>query len=345
MATQKTKQRTRTGSEPLSAGAADNFVQMGLNAVIVAMRDDTPQVLTVKFNVPSAYADDSELGLPSGPFEPQRHSTLEIGLRSWVEEQTDLQLGYVEQLYTFGDRARTVDPNDDTKLVSIGYLALTNEAISRPTTNSMWRSWYTYFPWEDWRGGMPVLVSDVIGPALERWAQDGAQAELAEERQDRIRICFGLSTEVWDEEKVLERYELLYEAGLAYEAVRDRAADPTASLPELGLPMRFDHRRILATAMGRLRGKLKYRPVVFELMPLTFTLLNLQKTVEAISGRQLHKQNFRRLVENSGLVESTGTVSTATGGRPAQLFRFRKEVLRERLAPGVRVSSQRITKR
>ena len=64
--------------------------------------------------------------------------------------------------------------------------------------------------------------------------------------------------------------------------------------------MRFDHRRILATAIARLRGKLKYRPVVFELMPREFTLTELQRTVEAISGRRLHKQNFRRLVEAGG---------------------------------------------
>ncbi len=70
--------------------------------------------------------------------------------------------------------------------------------------------------------------------------------------------------------------------------------------------MRFDHRRILATAIARLRAKLKYRPVVFELMPDEFTLTDLQRTVEAISGRHLHKQNFRRLVETAALVEPTG---------------------------------------
>ena len=74
--------------------------------------------------------------------------------------------------------------------------------------------------------------------------------------------------------------------------------------------MRHDHRRILATAISRLRGKLKYRPVVFELMPETFTLTELQRTVEAISGRHLHKQNFRRLVEKGQLVEPTGAAST-----------------------------------
>jgi hypothetical protein len=343
MAPTKAKQHSRKKTSQ-KIEASDNAVLMGLNAAIVAMRDDTPQVVIVKYTDPSTYTNDSDYGLPSGPFEPIRHPTLEIGLRSWVEEQTDLQLGYVEQLYTFGDRARFVEQNDSNRLISIGYLALTSEAVSRPAENSFWRSWYTYFPWEDWRLGAPALITEVIGPKLNHWAQD-AESELAQERQDRIHLCFGLNSEVWDEEKVLERYELLYEAGLVFEAVRDRNLKPQEDIPELGSPMRFDNRRILATAMGRLRGKLKYRPVVFELMPETFTLLGLQKTVEAISGRQLHKQNFRRLVESSGLVESTGTVSTQTGGRPAQLFRFRKEVLRERPAPGVRVSSPRIAKR
>jgi hypothetical protein len=99
--------------------------------------------------------------------------------------------------------------------------------------------------------------------------------------------------------------------------------------------MALDHRRILATALGRLRGKIRYRPVVFELLPAAFTLLQLQRTVEALAGLRLHKQNFRRLVETAGLVEGTGQIESRTGGRPAELFRFRREVLRERLAPGV----------
>src|SRR5258708_13013364 len=78
-------------------------------------------------------------------------------------------------------------------------------------------------------------------------------------------------------------------------------------------------RRIVASGSGGLRGKIKYRPVVFELMPPAFTLLQLQRTVEALSGVRLHKQNFRRLVEQQGLVEETGEISAATGGRPPRL--------------------------
>src|SRR5262249_25101185 len=135
----------------------------------------------------------------------------------------------------------------------------------------------------------------------------------------------------------------VYEGGLVEEAGRGGRASALAGekLPALGEPMRFDHRRILATAIARLRAKLKYRPVVFELLPPEFTLTELQHTVEAISGRHLHKQNFRRLVEAGALVEPTGVMSTQTGGRPAALFRFRREVLQERPGPGLRVRGGR----
>lgn len=113
------------------------------------------------------------------------------------------------------------------------------------------------------------------------------------------------------------------------------SGDATAGATGFGAPLALDHRRILATALGRLRGKLKYRPLVFELLPETFTLLQLQRTVETLAGVRLHKQNFRRLVERGALVEGTGRREPATGGRPAELFRFRREVQHERPAPGV----------
>ena len=56
--------------------------------------------------------------------------------------------------------------------------------------------------------------------------------------------------------------------------------------------------------------------------------------MEALAGRPLHKQNFRRLIESQNLVEETGTVSAATGGRPAKLHRFRGDVLAERMVAG-----------
>jgi len=105
--------------------------------------------------------------------------------------------------------------------------------------------------------------------------------------------------------------------------------------------MALDHRRVLAQALGRIRGKLQYRPVVFELLPPEFTLGALQRLVEALAGARLHTGNFRRLLDRSGVVEGVGRHHTGTGGRPAELHRFRREVVLERPAPGVGLPGMR----
>ncbi len=308
-------------------------LEIGLTTAIVAVTEEEPQVLVAG----ESGHKDQPAGLPSGVFDPLSHRTFEIGLREWVTAQTALDVGYVEQLYTFGDRGRHARIGDTgPHMVSVGYLALTRvpeNVASLRAAGASFQPWYRFFPWEDWRNGRPAILDEAIMPALTKWARSGAG------RTERLQLCFGKGGTAWDEEKTLERYELLYSAGLIEEAQRDgRVADVRG---HLGESMRFDHRRILATAIARLRGKLKYRPVVFELMPPEFTLTELQRTVEAISGRHLHKQNFRRLVEGTDLVEPTGDMTTATGGRPAALFRFRREVMQERHAPGLRLGVRR----
>jgi hypothetical protein len=321
--------------------AAQPPIEIGLTAAIVAVEADEPRIL-----IAEEATRDAPRGLPSGPFNPLAHRTFESGLRSWVEAQTSLRVGYVEQLYTFGDRGRHAHPYDSgPHIVSVGYLALTRmpENAGLAASGAGFEPWYRFFPWEDWRGGKPEIVDGMIRPLLDDWTRNAEQPEAGRVpgRRERVRLCFGPGGP-WDEEKALDRYELLYEAGLVEEARRDgrEAALMRGSLPKLGEPMRFDHRRILATAITRLRAKLKYRPVVFELLPSEFTLTELQRTVEAVSGRHLHKQNFRRLVESTALVEPTGETSTATGGRPAALFRFRREVVQERPAAGLRLGQR-----
>ena len=310
-------------------------IEIGLNAAIVAMEEGNPAILRASSQ--SANALDA---LPYGRFDPIAHRTMEEGLRSLAEEQTGLRPGYVEQLYTFGDRGRAPIAGDASPhVVSVGYLALTRKPEDLPSTQAHWRNWYAYFPWEDWRQGRPVLLDDVIIPALRTWSQKSDQSTTTHglDPESRVRIAFGLDGANWEDELVLDRYELLYSAGLILEAIADGRIDKTVISPPPGHAMVHDHRRILATAIARLRGKLKYRPVIFELMPDTFTLFDLQRTVESIFGRSVHKQNFRRLVENAQLVEPTGAHQQATGGRPAALFRFRSEILKERPAPGLKV--------
>ena len=190
--------------------------------------------------------------------------------------------------------------------------------------------------------GSPVVLEETIAPGLTDWVAEAPDAVSSSgvSRRVRVNLLFGGKGRAFNEENVLERYELLYEAGLLEEALLAMVAnwrEKRAPLTPLGTPMRHDHRRILATAMGRLRAKMKYRPVIFELMASEFTLTELQRTVEAIAGRHLHKQNFRRLVELTAIVEPTGEMSLKTGGRPAALFHFRRNVLQERPAPGLRV--------
>ncbi len=314
-------------------------VVIGLSAVIVAVTEDAPYVVVTREQ--GAYA-----GLPFGPFDPAGDRTLELSLRRWVSEQTGFDIGYVEQLYTFGDRGREAPLPDiastPDRLISISYLALTPTRAPLERAQARWRSWYEFFPWEDWRGGRPALIDREIAPALKAWAQAATDAETASQRRARVRLAFALDGAVWNEERALDRYELLYEARLVAEATRDRNAKAApAKTVALGEAMISDHRRMLATAMGRLRAKIKYRPVVFELAPELFTLLHLQRLVEAIAGLSLHKQNFRRLLERTGLVEGAGRFDTASGGRPAELFRARRETLAERPVGGVHVPAPR----
>lgn len=308
-------------------------IDVGLSAVILAVRDGLPSVLTVTAQNAEEHPPRRQ-ALPSGPLDLQAEVTLERTLRRWVKQQTGLDLGYVEQLYTFGDRFQhTLARPVETRQISIAYLALVRESEPR-VPGVRWQNWYTFFPWEDGREAAFQPTLRVITPQLEKWIAQGATAAIRAERSHRAQLTFALGAAdkyPWDNERVLERYELLYEVGLVTEA----GPQPGGEHSVLGKPMLLDHRRMLATALTRLRGKIKYRPMVFELLPPQFTLAQLQKVVEALAGVRLHTQNFRRLVESNKLVESTGESETQTGGRPAALFRFRHEVIGERRTVGV----------
>ena len=295
---------------------------VGLNAVIFAADDGELNVLVTEG------LDGRQPALPFGPFDPETHRTFEIGLREWVRGQTGFELGYVEQLYTFGDRGReapvaALTGADGARVVSVGYLGLAPEARVLKGADARWARWSRFFPWEDHREGRPLVLIDQIEPALRSWADEAAAPGRRAARYDRVRLTFGLDGAPWNEERALDRYELLYEAGLVAEAARDRGEGPGCA--GFGQAMASDHRRILATALSRLRGKIKYRAVVFELTPELFTLSHLQKLVESIAGFSLHKQNFRRALDRVGFVVGTGRMEGRTGGRPAELHRYARE--------------------
>ena len=302
-------------------------------AVIVAMVDGEPNVLTVP----------DRLRLPAGPLLPE-HRSMQTAVRAWVEKQTGLSVGYLEQLYTFADQDRD---GSGHRIISMSYLGLVRGLNA---TGARWRSWYSLLPWEDQREGNALLIN-TIAPALRPWATRGGESRL-----ERCAIDFGFDNRPWLPDLALQRYEVLWEAGLVPESQVDAepathpsleppaaqaAVAPTSTPVRLpGERMDGDHRRVLATGIARLRTKIQYRPVVFELMPEEFTLGQLQTCVEALAGQRVHTQNFRRFVEQQQLVEETGHY-TPTGGRPARLYRFRHEVLQERKMVGTKLPSPR----
>src|SRR5438270_8437953 len=172
-------------------------LSIGLSAVIVAASIQEPRVLTIRLPHRAA-GDGSVEALPSGPLEAE-HRTLEIGLRSWVERQTSQRLGYVEQLYTFGDRDRsTGDEALALPALVVAYLALVREARPAGAADAEWRSWYRYFPWEDWRQGKPGLLLP-IEARLDHWAAETAGDAERRLREERVGLAFGGHGAAWNE--------------------------------------------------------------------------------------------------------------------------------------------------
>ncbi len=295
-----------------------------LCAVITAVTNDfSPQFLISK-NV------EKKFSLPTGTFNSQTDLTLESAMICGVTKTTGLNLSYVEQLYTFGNRYRTTkEINGGNRLISVAYLALVEWSsidYEKQNKDAKWVDWYSLFPWEDWRKGRPIILDQFILPTLNAWAIND-DSKIQNERQERIRQAFGVpDRNIWSanvQTLSLERYELLYEANLIPESLRDMGLrEEKTTECKLGLPLMDDHRRVLATAIGRIRGKLQYRPLVFDLLPSLFTLAELQKVVEAMSGVPLHTPNFRRMVEGGGLVEPTNKMQRGVRGRPSKLYQM-----------------------
>lgn len=307
--------------DPFAPMAAAQKISLELSAVIVSIADGQPRIV-----VADGFA------LPSGPLETQ-HEKLEQALRAWVTKHAGLALGYVEQLYTFADKNRETDGQ---RIISIGYLALAKDLGQSAAVD-----WYQFFPWEDHRASNAETLCAACRKHLALWKNSATDAPTRRKRQARIDINFPKDPRAWDEELVLQRYELLWEAGLIDEALRHDPRQNNAKPMASGIAMKHDHRRILATAIARLRAKIKYRPVVFELLPPRFTLLQLQNTVEALAGLRLHKQNFRRLVLSQGLIEETNDQTASVKGRPAKLFAFRREIMQARAALGTKLPKGR----
>jgi 8-oxo-dGTP diphosphatase len=119
-------------------------------------------------------------------------------------------------------------------------------------------------------------------------------------------------------------FALVRSAAHAPEAASDAAEArwfDADQLPELA----FDHAAIIETARQRLRGKIQYQPLGFELLPELFTLRELQSIYEIILGQALDKRNFRRKLLGTGVLEETDSFEQGVPRRPARLYRFNRQ--------------------
>jgi hypothetical protein len=235
------------------------------------------------------------------------------------------------------------------RVTTAAYLMLTRDphGASAPAgaddaARAHWADVYDYLPWEDLRDEGRLARLRRVVEALDGWAHT------APDGVERVRELFGLRE--WNEERTAERWALLMEAGLVPEARRDRWGTVQARAEDglFGREMAFDHRQILADALGRVRGKIKYTPAA--LMALTgpeATLDELQAACEAIAGRPLHRSNFRRAVAPAEhgksraprIVARTGTRRPRQGRGPGvapELYRFLPEAMRARLDTSIR---------
>src|SRR5690606_10783667 len=163
-------------------------ILLEVSAVVIAVADETPLVLTLR----SEDLDGaSRHALPSGAFDPLRHRTLEEAVRARVSTEAGLDLGYVEQLYTFADRYR--DPRElsgGPRRVSVGYLALLPRARPSGRTGAEWLDLYDFLPWEDRRDGHGHEMRTPIAPRLREWIASDPEPATQRSRRERLAFSF-----------------------------------------------------------------------------------------------------------------------------------------------------------
>ena len=235
------------------------------------------------------------------------------------------------------------------RIVSKAFLALLDETdialapeSAKEAVRAAWVNVYALLPWEDLREERGRRLARQLPARLRQWAALGTPSETVE-RGQRIRRAWGRSLAAWNEELANERYALLLAAGLVEEAWRDRWGQVRPDVPRgllaPGAALAFDHRRMLADAVARIRSKLRYVPGVLAAMAgREVTLPTLQRAVEAAAGRKLHASNFRRVVtESHGLLRLAGRQASGGGSGPrAALYAFPPDVEYLRLDTAIR---------
>jgi hypothetical protein len=258
-------------------------------------------------------------------------------LRELREETSVSDFSYIETLDTYDSNGR--DPrqfagrisngkweNRGRRVTSKAFLTLFPDnkqnlaaQAGEDAIHPQWRNVYTFLPWEDLRDGTKLI----------QWIKKELKSALPTKK---IETAFGLDR--WNEELTRERFALLFQANLIEEATRNHwgQGDPHGKM--VGKALAFDHRLMMADALSRLRGKIKYQPEVLKaLMPKNFTLGELQNTCEAISGLQFNRSNFRKLVsmnQSTRITKATGKTRQGEKGVPPRLYQFNPSAIEKK---------------
>ncbi|MDL2259662.1 NUDIX hydrolase [Deltaproteobacteria bacterium OttesenSCG-928-K17] len=184
-----------------------------------------------------------------------------------------------------------------------------------------------------------LLIKRGLAPYKGKWALPGGFVRLDEALEDAVKR--ELAEETGLENIYLEQLATFgdprrdprgHTLSVAYFALvnrREYAAQGAGDAAEArwfdvqALPaLAFDHAAIIAAAIERLRGKLRYKPIGFELLPELFPLRSLQQLYETVLGRSLDKRNFRKKILSMGILRETSETETGASRKPARLYAF-----------------------
>ncbi len=221
--------------------------------------------------------------LPGG-FADVRESLDQAAQRE-LKEETNIENIYMEQLYTWGDVER--DPR--TRVIGCSYMALVDESILdvRAGDDAEAAEWFTVKT----RLVEQQKAVTAEGYILQEWVDLTLRG-----REDVLTACIKITKQVAGNVTRTDR-ELVASNGIA-----------------------FDHARIIEYGIERLRNKIQYTDIAFNLMPERFTLTELQQVYEVIMDKPLLKANFRRKI--AGMVSETGDYTRDAGHRPSKLYRY-----------------------